>query len=224
MTPKAVFFDIGNTIISVDLRDFWVPYLQRSGAKVDWAKLPEAVPLAFAHYVAEHDNATTVEAGMQLWQEFDRILLHHLDAEDVEHWVSQLFVLRQDRHSWPLLPGAREVLTSLHTAGISLVAVSNWSADLPEILKIVGLDSVFCGIVSSASVGASKPRPEIFARALEIAGVSAADTWHVGDSWQADVLGAQAMGITPVWLGPEPRPGALHISELSALPNLLGVS
>jgi putative hydrolase of the HAD superfamily len=49
-------------------------------------------------------------------------------------------------------------------------------------------------------VGAAKPDPAIFARGLALAGVPAADAWHVGDSLREDVEGALAAGVQPVLL------------------------
>ena len=62
------------------------------------------------------------------------------------------------------------------------------------------------GAVASAEVGAAKPDPAIFARALALAGVRAEEAWHVGDSVDADVEGALAAGLRPVlWRATAPR-------------------
>jgi putative hydrolase of the HAD superfamily len=47
-------------------------------------------------------------------------------------------------------------------------------------------------------VGSAKPDGAIFAAALELAGTG--DAWHVGDTVQADVEGAIAAGLTPVFI------------------------
>ena len=51
------------------------------------------------------------------------------------------------------------------------------------------------GVVTSAAVGARKPDPAMFEAALEIAGCSADEALHVGDTPAEDVAGAQAAGI-----------------------------
>ena len=56
------------------------------------------------------------------------------------------------------------------------------------------------GIICGDMVKSYKPNPEIFQKALEIAGVDAADAVHIGDSPVADVEGARAVGITPILL------------------------
>ena len=97
-------------------------------------------------------------------------------------------------------PDAAPALRRLRAAGVRLVVVSNWDASLHERLAETGLQELLDGAVASAQAGSAKPAPEIFARALALAGVAAHGAWHVGDSVEADVAGAHAAGITPVLL------------------------
>jgi putative hydrolase of the HAD superfamily len=76
--------------------------------------------------------------------------------------------------------------------------VSNWDASLHEVLERVGLAPALEGVVTSAEVGARKPDVAIFERALELAGVPAAEAIHVGDNPAEDVKGARAAGIEAV--------------------------
>jgi putative hydrolase of the HAD superfamily len=52
--------------------------------------------------------------------------------------------------------------------------------------------------VISTHAGAAKPAREIFAHALARTGTSADEALHVGDSYEADVLGARQAGLMPV--------------------------
>ncbi len=55
-------------------------------------------------------------------------------------------------------------------------------------------------VVISVDVGLRKPRPEIFQALLEGLGSPPQATLHVGDSLQADVAGAAALGMRTAWL------------------------
>lgn len=102
---------------------------------------------------------------------------------------------------------AAPVLQAARARGIRSVVVSNWDVSLHQVLAGLGLDGLLDGILTSAEVGRRKPAPEIFERALTIAGVPAARALHVGDSLAEDVAGARAAGIEPVLLarqGEEP--------------------
>ena len=70
------------------------------------------------------------------------------------------------------------------------MAASNWDVSLHEQLDRTGLTPLLDGALSSAEVGAPKPDPEIFVRALALAGARPEEAWHVGDDVEADVGGA----------------------------------
>jgi putative hydrolase of the HAD superfamily len=124
-------------------------------------------------------------------------------------------------------PDAAPALRRLRAAGVRLVVVSNWDASLHERLVETGLAPLVDGAVASAEVGAAKPDPRIFARALALAGVDAGATWHVGDSVIADVEGARAAGLRPVLVARATPsddlvapPGVAVIASLAELPPL----
>jgi FMN phosphatase YigB (HAD superfamily) len=79
-------------------------------------------------------------------------------------------------------------------------------------------------LITSEEVGAPKPDPRIYQVALERLGAEAAQTVMVGDNWTADVVGALAVGIRPVWLN---RIGAArplsHVAEITSLEPLAEV-
>ncbi len=97
--------------------------------------------------------------------------------------------------------GAVEVLEGLQTLGIPLGIVTNGSVRSQE-GKIDALDlrPYFQTIIVSGAVGVKKPHAEIFQLALTGLGVSAAQTWFVGDHPENDILGASRAGLRPVWL------------------------
>lgn len=93
------------------------------------------------------------------------------------------------------VPGA---LAELQAMGLALVVVSNWDVSLTEALERLGVLRWLDGVVVSAQVGAAKPDPAVFQRALEVAGAAPAQALHVGDSLPEDVQGARAAGIEAV--------------------------
>ena len=67
----------------------------------------------------------------------------------------------------------RPALAAARAAGRRIIVVSDWDVSLDEALHRLGLAPVLDGVVTSAAVGARKPSPEIFERALALAGVAA---------------------------------------------------
>ena len=112
-------------------------------------------------------------------------------------------------------PEVPDALRALRRLGVRLVVVSNWDVSLHERLAETGLAELVDGAVASAEIGSAKPDPAIFARGLALAGVGAAEAWHVGDSLDADVRGAQAAGLRAVLLA---RGGVIR--SLAELPRL----
>ena len=121
-------------------------------------------------------------------------------------------------------PDTVPALRALRGAGVKLVAASNWDVSLHEQLERTGLSELLDGALSSAEVGAPKPDPEIFTRALALAGARPEEALHVGDDVDADVRGALAAGIEPVLIDRDgslaPPAGVRRIASLAELPAL----
>jgi putative hydrolase of the HAD superfamily len=117
---------------------------------------------------------------------------------------------------------AAPALEALKARGLRLVVASNWDVSLHSVLERVGLAASLDGIVTSAEAGARKPSPEIFRQALRVAGVSAPDSIHVGDSIEEDVAGARRTGIAPVLLRRDGVQAAPHadVCTISTLTEL----
>lgn len=117
-------------------------------------------------------------------------------------------------------PDALTTLPRLRGSGRRLVVVSNWDVSLHEVLERVGLAGLLDGILTSAEVGARKPDAAIFARALAVAGASAGDAIHVGDSVAEDVAGARAAGIEPVLVRRDGAAGPAGVKTIASLAEL----
>lgn len=109
-------------------------------------------------------------------------------------------------------PDAPEALEALRERGLKLICVSNWDISLGEVLERCGLAGLLDGVVSSAEVGASKPDPAVFTRALQLADTTADRALHVGDTVEEDVEGARAAGVRVLHLD---RNGGGDISTLA---------
>jgi putative hydrolase of the HAD superfamily len=137
-------------------------------------------------------------------------------AIDIEALVEALLSALRFR----AFPDARPALESLRTRGVRLVVVSNWDCSLPQVLARIGLAPLLDGVVVSAVVGAGKPSPVIFERALEVAGAQAERALHVGDSVVDDVEGARAAGIEPVLVRRDGEPGPPGVTTIASLAEL----
>jgi HAD superfamily hydrolase (TIGR01549 family) len=99
-----------------------------------------------------------------------------------------------------------------------------------EIIADTGVAHYFEAIVISAEARVRKPHPEIFRQLLDKLRLSPREILFVGDTAREDVAGANASGISVVWLSENkgefpsgvPTPD-YAIPNLTGLPALLGV-
>jgi len=95
---------------------------------------------------------------------------------------------------WTPYPDALPVLRALAGLGVRVVVLSNVGYDVRPVLRRTGIADLVAGTVLSFEEGVAKPDPELFRRALAVAGTPADRTLMVGDNWRDDG-GAAALGI-----------------------------
>jgi putative hydrolase of the HAD superfamily len=115
---------------------------------------------------------------------------------------------------------ARPAIAAARSRGLRVVVASNWDVSLHEVLGRLELLPLLDGVVTSAEVGARKPAPAVFHRALELAGASPTGAVHVGDSVEEDVAGARAAGVEPILLSRDGRPGPNGVRRIASLDEL----
>lgn len=101
-----------------------------------------------------------------------------------------------------LMPGADKMLDCINEKGICSAVISNllWSGEaLTERLNRLLPNNRFEFVITSSDYMFRKPNRLLFELALRKAGLDASDVWYCGDNPQADVEGAAAAGIFPVW-------------------------
>jgi len=102
------------------------------------------------------------------------------------------FTARNQVHFYPQAINQLEQLNQEYILG----ALTNGNADL----KLVGLDHLFNFGFNAAQVGISKPAPDMFEQALQHMQIPANQVIHIGDNPDADILGAQNVGMHTVWV------------------------
>ena len=77
-----------------------------------------------------------------------------------------------------------------------LAIVSNFDGRLRVILERLGISKYFGHIFVSSEIGADKPDPEIFRRALKFLNLRPENVLHVGDDPERDWRAAAAAGLS----------------------------
>ncbi len=198
------------------------------------------------------DSAQLAEANARVWEAYwpeveDKWTLGALDgaAVSLEAWRRTLRMCgcsdesvvqraahahgRLARASYRLFDDAHELLASASGARTPLALVTNGAPDTQRAkLSMLKVEGWFAAVVISGELGIAKPDPAIFELALDSLEVAKGAVWHVGDSLTADVAGANAAGLTSVWLNRTAVPRAnadpepdIEIRSLSELVPLL---
>jgi FMN phosphatase YigB (HAD superfamily) len=88
----------------------------------------------------------------------------------------------------------------LNIKAILFDVVSN---SLPDVqyrkLETLGLRKYFSCIVLSEEIGIRKPDPRIFQHAAALLKIPPGECLHIGDSFNADVIGSKAAGMQACW-------------------------
>jgi putative hydrolase of the HAD superfamily len=98
-----------------------------------------------------------------------------------------------------LLPGAMELLEYLNPL-YNLHIITNGFHEVQHIkLQKSEINHFFKTVTSSEEVGVKKPNPKVFHRALEKAGVAASNSVMIGDTYGADIIGAEAAKMDTIF-------------------------
>ena len=123
----------------------------------------------------------------------------------------------QDITPHDLLPGAREMLEQIRSAGLKS-ALGSASKNASEAIDRLGIRSLFDAISDGYSVERQKPAPDLFLHAAGQLGLDPTVCVVVEDA-AAGIEAAAAGGFRSIGLGPAERVGKADL----VLPNLDGV-
>jgi putative hydrolase of the HAD superfamily len=125
-----------------------------------------------------------------------------------------------DPRRWRLYDDAVPALRDLSSRGWTHLILSNHVPELPEILRALGLEDRFLRVFNSAESGYEKPHPRAYDGVLEtVAGAEAA--WMVGDNPEADVRGAEAVGLPAILARGHKRGARHHCEDLSGIAGII---
>ena len=199
MALRAVFFDVGETL--VDEERYWrhVAEAVGVGPHVLWAALGVTISRGEEHF--------------GLWR--------HLGLERPDAW-DEIVYSTDD-----LYPDALACLDDVHALGLLVGLAGNQSAALEAWARSAGLPVDI--VTGSASLGVRKPDPAFFRHLVAASGCAPEEVAYVGDRVDNDVLPAAAAGLVAVhvrrgpWgrLQPTPPEAALTVDDLASLPQAL---
>ncbi len=235
---RAVLFDLGDTLmyprnpewkgVLNDADDALTHRLLDYGLQIDHDLFRTEFRARLKKYYAERDVHLRETSNLLVLQE----LLAEKGLGDTPEAIARealdaLYAITQQ--NWVLEEDAIPCLEQLQADGFKMGIVSNAgdNKDVFELVEKFGIEPYFDFVLTSAACGVRKPHPQIFAVALAHWQFIPEDVAMVGDKLDADIKGADGLGIFSVWIrrrtqgkNTEQVTPAATVDTLSELPGL----
>lgn len=208
--PKAILFDLDETIISFGSRRLILQAVVEEFANVFAPAAPEEAAIAleagFRRFWSDEARAAiwrqNLGAGRVLAVEEGFAALRErapaLTPEFARTFGERFHVYREEQAKF--FPGALETIVAFQRHGVKLALVTNGAA-APQRAKVerFQLAPLFDHIQIEGEAGFGKPQEQAYLHAMQALGVAPHETWMVGDNLEWEVAAPQRLGIYAVW-------------------------
>lgn len=205
---RAVLFDAAGTLIALrePVGETYARIARAFGVALPAERIDDAfrrvhaaaAPMAFPGA----PPADVPDLEREWWRRIVRATFRAADGTasfaDFDGYFARLFEAMAEPGCWRAVPGAADLLDALRARGFATGIVSNFDFRLRAILQGLGLAARLDAVVLPSDVGAAKPDPAGFLRALELLGADAAASWFVGDDPAQDLAAARAVGLRAI--------------------------
>jgi putative hydrolase of the HAD superfamily len=202
-TPlKAIFFDAAGTLFHLP-RGVGYHYAlvgEEIGLKLDSRELDRAFAIAWNEMPRrEPIDGPRENDDKDWWRQLVDLVLNQtapsLGELDRDNFFEIAYEHFAEAGVWELYPEVLEVLEKLSPL-FQLAVVSNFDGRLRMILEQLGISKSFKHVFLSSELGADKPDPEIFRRALNLIRLEPNQVLHTGDDPERDWKAAAAAGLS----------------------------
>ena len=225
-TITDLFFDLDHTLWDFEknsaltfdqlLIDYQIPVRLEDFLKV-------YVPLNLEYWKAFREQRMDKETlrYRRIKDTFDQLKISIDD--DMVYTLADAYIQNLPEHNH-LFPGVIEVLEKLKKQ-YSLHIITNGFREVQHFkMRNAGLTPYFSTVTDSESVGVKKPNPLIFQKALTDANCEPSIAVMIGDSFEADILGALQVGMHAIHFavaGETPHNDCVMIDDLERLLEIL---
>ncbi len=216
-----VFFDVGGTLVSANPTpaEIFREALAKRGHLLE--------PQTVSRLLRSPDLIVTLIQPMgrgretEFYRSVNARLVEHMGLPPDDAALDDIHAFFEREVVYRPYPEAVRALKAVRAAGYATGVISNFSHRLPGILENLGLADQLDTVTYSFEAGAEKPHPKIFRTALARAGATPEKVLMVGDSFEADYLGARNAGLHAILLcrdadAPVPCPTVRSLGELAA--------
>jgi putative hydrolase of the HAD superfamily len=217
---KAIFFDVGNTLLFPNRKRIHAPLVERGFEPVS-EHLRDLECRTKNQFDALMTNGGSTDHGF--WWMYYTQLLSEIGLKD-DVLRDQLVASIQSSANWDTIrPGTEKQLNQIGEK-YRIGVISNADGKIEDVLRGCGIDRCFRTITDSGQVGFEKPHPEIFRQALKSLDAEPGESLYVGDMYSVDYLGATSAGLQAVLMdvpGAYRDKGVPRVEDLEQLQSML---
>jgi putative hydrolase of the HAD superfamily len=199
---KAIFFDAAGTLIHLpeSVGHHYALVGKRVGLALDAAALDQAFAACWKKMPARPAiDGPREDDDKGWWLELVDHVIDQVAPRTSEMDRDAFFEVAYSHFAeagvWELYPDVIEVLGALRPR-FDLAVISNFDGRLRMILEQLGVSRFFSHVFLSSELGADKPDPLIYQRALKLSGAAPNEGLHAGDDPVRDWQGAEAAGLS----------------------------
>jgi len=198
--PKAIFFDAVGTLfyLTKTVGEHYALVGEETGLQLDSQQLDRAFYAAWEQMPPRPAiDGPRENDDKDWWRELVDLVLGQaapsLSKLDRDNFFEIAYEHFAEAGVWQLYPEVIDVLEKLPR--FQLAVVSNFDGRLRFVLEQLGISKFFACVFVSSEIGADKPDPAIYRRALELSRLSPSEVLHAGDDPERDWVAARAAGL-----------------------------
>jgi putative hydrolase of the HAD superfamily len=199
---KAIFFDAVDTLfyLTKTVGHHYALVSREIGLNLDAKKLDAAFHSAWKRMPKRAAiNGPRENDDKDWWRDLVDLIFNEVAPSIGELDRDNFFEIAYEHFAeagvWELYPEVIDVLAQLRPR-FQLAVVSNFDGRLRFILEHLGISRFFSHVFVSSEIGADKPDPEFFRRALKFVDLASDQVMHVGDDPERDWNAAEAAGLS----------------------------
>ena len=231
---RAILFDLGGTLMFA--RGAWDSVHERADLALTQSLQAQGLELdtnTFAQRFRDRLHAYYSQRNKELYETTYMSVLEEMLMDDghknitgagVRSALDAMFAVTQS--NWTLEEDTIPTLTQLESSGYCMGIISN-AGDHKDVLQLVErfhLRHFFDFVLTSAACYYRKPHPRIFELALAHWNIPASKAIMVGDTLEADIMGAHKAGLLGIWVTRRAQPNADDLQRITPDFSLRGLN
>src|SRR6187431_1063640 len=208
--PRAMLIDMDDTILSAYGRP-----------EIAWHNVAAEFAAEFGPFTSQQVAAAVLNSARKFWSvagaewrmkldEARRLTVAggfaalaadgHTLSEDLAARLANRFTAYREEEMF-VFPGAHDAIDELKTRGVKLALVTNGAADTQRAkVERFALSHRFDHIQIEGEHGFGKPEERAYLHAMQALGVTARETWMIGDNLEWEIEVPQRLGIYAIWM------------------------